>query len=105
MSERILNIPIAVYTAEYLVSGYVKVRAHRLSDGSLFPRRISDILDQAGERMDRVGENDFIELANASIQDLKTHEILRTKVQRVVVNKRAVVLIVPLEIAPEEEER
>jgi|YNPBryBLVA2012_1023415.scaffolds.fasta_scaffold04352_6 hypothetical protein len=105
MAERILNIPISVYTAELLISGNVKVRAHRLEDGSLFPRRISDILDQAGERMDRVGETEFIELANASIQDLSTREVLRTKVQRVVVNKRAVVLIVPLELEPEEEER
>ncbi len=106
MVKKIVNVPLAIYTPEFLITGFVKISPRKKFFLKPYvPRRISEIIDIAGERMERVGEKEFLEVANADIQDLRTNTMLKTQVKRVVVSKSAIRIIIPIEIPPFEEER
>lgn len=101
MKQTVLNIPVQIFTDVLIVTGFIKVRRgirHGLK--KFVPRRISDYLQIAGERMNRVGEMDFIEVTKADIQDLKTGEIIKTSVKRIAINKNAIRAVVPIEVRP-----
>ena len=76
MDEKQLNARLAIYTPEFLIHGYVKLTPMKIMDKEMFPRRISDIILSASERMAQVGESDFLEINNADIKDLRTNQLL-----------------------------
>lgn len=97
----VLNIPVQIFTDVLIVTGFIKVRRgirHGLK--RFVPRRISDYLQIASERMNRVGEIDFIEVTKADVQDLKTGEVIKTSVKRIAINKNAIRAVIPVEIKP-----
>lgn len=103
---KIKNVSLAIYTDEFLITGFVKVK-HKLKYvfKRYLPQRISEIIGVASERMGKVGEKMFLEITNADIQDLRTKEIIKTQVKRLVVNKNAIRLIIPIEVKPIEEQK
>ncbi len=104
MPKKILNVPLAIYTDVFLITGFVKVRPKlKYIFKRYLPQRISEIVGIAGERMSQVGEKLFLEVTNADIQDLRTKEMIKTQVKRLVINKNAIRIIVPIEVKPIEE--
>jgi len=69
----------------------------------LTQRRVSDIISSATERMSKVGEPDFIELTNVDLQDLKTNKVIEG-LRSVVVNKSAISIIIPGDVAQMEDD-
>lgn len=104
MAKKIINVPLAIYTDKFLITGFVKIRPKlKYLFKKYLPQRISEIIDVAGERMEKVGEKQFLEVTNADIQDLETKELIKTQVKRLVVNKNAIRIIIPIEVKPIEE--
>lgn len=96
-----IEIPIVIYTDVFLIAGFVKIKPKvKYLLNPYLPQRISEVIDVASERMKKVGEKGFIEITNADIQDLRTKEIIRTGVKRLVVNKSSIRIIIPLETKP-----
>ncbi len=103
---KIIEVPLAIYTNRFLITGFVKIRPKlKYLFRKYLTQRISEIIDVAGERMEKVGEKNFLEVTNADIQDLTTGEIIRTQVKRLVVNKNAIQIILPIEVKPVEREK
>ncbi|MCX7941145.1 MAG: hypothetical protein N2555_05190 [Endomicrobia bacterium] len=95
---KVIEVPILIYTDTFLITGFVKIKPKlKYLVNPYLPRRISEVIDVAGERMEKVGEKGFLEVTNADIQDLRTKEIIRTSVKRLVVNKSSIRIIIPLE--------
>ena len=94
MDEKDSNARLAIYTPEFLVNGFVKVKARKIGDRRMYSRRVSDVLCSACERMAQAGEPDFLELRNADLQDLRTNQIIKG-IKSVVINKSAIRIIVP----------
>lgn len=106
MARKILNVPLAIYTDVFLITGFVKIRPKlKYLFKRYLPQRISEIIGVASERMGKVGEKSFLEVTNADIQDLRTKELIKTQVKRLVINKNAIRIIMPIEVKPIEEER
>lgn len=99
--QTVLNVPVQIFTDTLAVTGFIKVRGNiRHGLKKFIPRRISDYLQIAGERMNRAGEMDFIEVTKADVQDLKTGNIIKTSVRRIAINKNAIRAIIPIEVKP-----
>jgi len=106
MAKKIVEVPLAIYTDRFLITGFVKIRPKlKYLFKKYLPQRISEIIDVAGERMEKVGEKSFLEVTNADIQNLTTGEVIKTQVKRLVVNKNAIQIIIPIEIKPLEREK
>ncbi|MCS7231270.1 MAG: hypothetical protein RMJ67_03945 [Elusimicrobiota bacterium] len=104
MAKKIINVPLAIYTDKFLITGFVKIRPKlKYLFRKYLIQRISEIIDIAGERMEKVGEKQFLEVTNADILDLETKEIIRSQIKRLVVNKNAIRIIIPIDIKPIEE--
>jgi hypothetical protein len=89
------SVLLLIYTPEFLISGYAKVKQVKIGDSKVYSRRVSDIIAAASERMSYAGEPEFLELTKADIQDLRTKETLAAKLRSVVVRKSAIRLIIP----------
>lgn len=101
---KITNVPLAIYTDTFLITGFVKIRPKlKYIFKRYLPQRISEIIGVASERMGKVGEKMFLEVTNADIHDLRTQQIIRTQVKRLVINKNAIRIIIPIEAKIEEE--
>ena len=94
MDENESNARLAIYTPEFLVNGYVKMKPMKIGDQRMYSRRVSDIINSASERMAQVGEPGFLELSNADMQDLKTNEVLKG-IKSMVISKSAIRIIIP----------
>jgi hypothetical protein len=106
MAKKIIEVPLAIYTDKFLITGFVKIRPKlKYLFKKYLLKRMSEIIDVAGERMEKVGEKSFLEVTNADIQDLTTGELIRTQVKRLVINKNAIQIIVPIEVKPIEREK
>ena len=103
MVEELADALLSVYTREFLVRGHVKIKRMKIGDQHIFPRRISDIISSATERMSKVGEPDFLELTNVDLKDLKTNQVLEG-LRSVVVSKSAITIIIPGDVAQMDDE-
>ena len=94
MDEKRGSARLGIYTPEFLVNGFVKLKLTKIGDRKMFSRRISDVLNLASERMAQAGESEFIELRNADIQDLRTNHTLKG-IKHLVIRKSAIRMIIP----------
>jgi len=98
------NVPVHLYTAEYQITGFVKVPVSKgFFRKKFISKRLSDILYAASERMLQKGEKDFIVITGAEIMDVKTGRVLRSAVPYLAVNKNSIQMILPLQIDKDKE--
>jgi hypothetical protein len=94
---------LAIFTPDFLIIGYVKMKLVKIGDNKIYSRRISDLMNSASERMARAGEPDFLELQNAYIRDLRSRKVLR-RIKDVVVNRSAIRFIIRAEYVSQTED-
>ena len=94
MAENESNARLTIYTTEFLINGYVKLKPMKIGDKTMYSRRVSDIINSASERMAQAGEPDFIEVRNVDMKDLKTNEVVKG-IRSLVISKSAIRIIIP----------
>lgn len=103
MDEKKKIARLIIYTRDFRIEGYVKLRPMKIVDKTMYPRRISDIINMASERMALAGEPDFLELGQADMKDLKTGEVFKA-IRNLAIRKSAVTFVFPAAYLPKSEE-
>jgi hypothetical protein len=95
------SIPLHLLTANYQITGFVKAPAikHGFLGAKSYPKRLSDILFFASERMVKKGELEFINITNAEIQDISSGRVIRSAIPYLAVSKRAIQAIIPMNVS------